>query len=117
MKKPRLCGRRSEEILKILERYRKSGLSQPAFSKRHGVAVSTLQYWLRKERDGQFAAVRPTRTREANRLVPVRIVDGPAAGPEALLELELPRGGKLRFPCEVPPQTVARYAEALGYRC
>jgi transposase-like protein len=110
--------RQPEEIVEILEQYRQSGLSQIKFSKDHGIGPSTLQYWLRKQRDGRLPT---TLDRDspplAKQLVPVKIVDSPAASVDSFIEFELTKGAKLRFSCDVPPEVVARYAEALGHRC
>ena len=118
MKKSRRRVRQPEEIAAILERFRKSGLSQAAFSRRDGVGVTTLQYWLRKQRDGRLPAARPAEpSSPPKQLVPVKIVDTPFASTEVVIELELARGGTLRFRGDVAPDIVARYATALGHRC
>lgn len=63
--------RRSQaEIRKIVERYRASGQSQAAFGAASGVALSSLSYWLRKEREGGVGGAR---------IVPVELVDSPGA--------------------------------------
>lgn len=45
-----IVGRRvsSTQRQKIVERYRRSGLSQREFAARAGIGLSTLQLWLRK---------------------------------------------------------------------
>ena len=115
MKKSRPRVRQPEEIIAILERLRRSGLSQTAFSKRHGVALSTLQLWLRKQREGRIPAARPAE--QPRQLVPVKIVDAPLSTADVVIELELARGGLLRFRGDIAPEVAARYAEALGHRC
>lgn len=40
----------------MLARYERSGLSQQAFCRRHGVALSTLQYWRRRARQADEAS-------------------------------------------------------------
>ena len=55
-RKPSPKGRRIQrrgvaERRQLLDRYERSGLSQKAFCLRHGVALSTLQYWRRRARD------------------------------------------------------------------
>ena len=55
-RKPSPKGRRNQrrsvtERRRLLARYERSGLSQKAFCLRHGVALSTLQYWRRRARD------------------------------------------------------------------
>ena len=48
MKKRTKRPRKREEVLEILEAFHRSGLTQAAFADKRGVAVSTLQFWLRK---------------------------------------------------------------------
>jgi transposase-like protein len=45
----------------IAHRFYGSGLSRKAFAERHGIALSTLSYWLRQEkrRTGSVAVIRP----------------------------------------------------------
>ena len=59
---------RKEEAKGILAQFRASGLSQREFAKQQGVSVSTLTYWLRRERlereiAGETALVAGARTR------------------------------------------------------
>lgn len=74
------------EWTKLVSEWRKSGLSQKAFGKRKGIAVTTLSWWscrLRRE------------TRERRTLVPVDVVaDTPAAVAEFRLEVA---GGRTVF--------------------
>lgn len=39
-----------EEMLKLIEDYQKSGLSQKKFCREFGLKPSTFSYWIRKER-------------------------------------------------------------------
>jgi len=118
MKKRNRRARKREEVLEILKQFRTSGLSQVAFSRQRDLAVSTLQFWLRKERNGEATTRRGTRARKpAGQLVPVKIVDTHPELDPALLEFELSGGGKLRFSTALPPEALVRYAEALGHRC
>ena len=63
-RKPSTLGRRicrcgAAEWRRWLARYERSGLSQQAFCVRHGLALSTLTYWRRRERNrvsGQSAS-------------------------------------------------------------
>ena len=57
MKSGQRRHRRPEEIVEILELLERSGLSQSAFSKREGIGLSTLQSWLRKQREGRLPAL------------------------------------------------------------
>ncbi len=53
--------RSRKEIERIVERYRKSGLSQKKFAAENGILYSTLQYWLKilrnEEREKSNSAV------------------------------------------------------------
>jgi hypothetical protein len=42
--------RRKEEIRRIVERFAKSGLTRREYCDRHGVAMTTLDYWRRADR-------------------------------------------------------------------
>ena len=119
MKKRSRRQRRPEEILTILDEYRKSGLSQLSFSKRRGIGTSTLQYWLRKQRDGRLSRKESSGAAAlSTELIEVKVVDAPpSACGDALIEFEFARGGKLRFRGDLSPEALARYAEALGHRC
>jgi len=56
-----------------LDDYRRSGLSQQAYASQLGVGVSTLQLWLRQERQAPSA--------QATTFVPVPNLLAPAAAP------------------------------------
>ena len=47
----KICRRGATEWRRWLARYERSGLSQKAFCARHGLALSTLTYWRRRERN------------------------------------------------------------------
>ena len=116
MKKPR--RRSPEEIARILAKFRESGKSQSAFTKKQGLALSTLQYWLRKERESRRPAKRPAKPkRTPRRIVPVRVVDPPAPRADSLVEIELSSGEKLRFPADLPSEALSRLIEVLRRRC
>ena len=108
--------RSQDEIDKILADYRRSGLSQSAFSEDRGLALSTLSNWLRGERSG----LRKRRAKKGgthSQLVPVRVVNAPGVSSNGMLELESARGYLLRFPVGLDPDILARYVEALATRC
>lgn len=50
-----------EERNAVVERYRRSGQKQREFCESEGVAVSTLQYWLKRSREegAKFRAIEP----------------------------------------------------------
>ena len=59
---------RTEKREAILQQFHKSGLTQKAFCETRGVALSTLQYWLGRER-------KKSRVQSSPDLVPVGTVD------------------------------------------
>jgi transposase len=73
-----------------LERFRRSGLTVPAFCDREGISTASFYAWRRRL---QTAAPRPASAGDTPRLVPVRI--SPAAS--APVELLLPSGSVLRL--------------------
>ncbi len=59
------------EILEILEQFHACGLTQAAFADKRDVAVSSLQLWLRKEREGKLSKARKSKSSaEPPQLVP-----------------------------------------------
>jgi transposase-like protein len=108
VRKPSPKGRRIQrrgvaERRQLLDRYERSGVSQKAFCLRHGVALSTLQYWLRRVRD---ADQEPSAS-----FVEIPQVSGVtrALSGEAAVIIELPGGARL----EVPSGTDARWLSGL----
>ena len=47
---------RVEYRRQVVAEYQSSGMTQKAFCREHGVALSTLGYWLKRERESQDAA-------------------------------------------------------------
>ncbi len=116
MKKRIRRTRKREEIVEILNDFRRSGLSQAAFASKRELAVSTLQFWLRKERNGWRTPAKKT-PRSSRQLIPVRIVEPQPTLGAALLEFEFSDGAKLRFSNGLSAEALALYAKALGHRC
>jgi transposase-like protein len=107
-RKPSPKGRRIQrrgvaERRQLLERYERSGLSQSTFCLRHGVALSTLQYWRRRARE---SAQEP-----APSFVKIPQVSGMtrALSVAAAVVIELPGGVRL----EVPAGTDAQWLSGL----
>jgi transposase-like protein len=117
MKRNAARRRRSpNEIREILEDYRRSGLSQSKFCERRGLALSTLTYWLSKDR--KRSAGDPSQKSLARRqLVPVQIVDRARPQNSHNLEVESAHGYLLRFPSGLDPALLAKYMHALEDRC
>lgn len=83
--------RNARQWATLLRRYQRSGLTQAAFCSRHGIALSTLGYQLRKHRAGTAGAAEPAEAAEP--------ADGPGSAP-GLIELKLPS------PVMAPPAAV-----------
>src|SRR5438067_63265 len=112
-RKPSPKGRRIQrrgvaERRQLLDRYERSGLSQTAFCLRHGVALSTLQYWRRHARDtGQ----EPTPS-----FVEIPQVTGMARAlsVESAVFIELPGGVRLEVPAGTDAQWLSGLVRAMG---
>jgi transposase-like protein len=76
MKQSRTKHRSKTEREAILAAFHAADVGQREFCLEHGVAVSTLQYWLRKAREASSA---PERQRPAPAFVEVKIDRTPAA--------------------------------------
>ena len=118
---------------KLVADYEASELTQREFATERGISFSNLRNWiyrLRKEtrplvpEPAKVSGQAPERgaATEGSRLLPVRVV-GSAARPrravvaaavgDALLELALPSGARLRFPTGTDPKYVRALAAAL----
>lgn len=95
------------EVEGILERYRHSGQTQRVFAGEEGIGVSSLQYWMRRQRSrvGEKKKAAQTSRRE----------EAPVGASLSLLEVEL-RGGTGterptagRFEIEWPGGTCLRF--------
>ena len=98
----KICRRGAAEWRRWLVRYECSSLSQQAFCARHGLALSTLTYWRRRERNrvsGQSASFVE---------VPRPIVAAvPSAMAEAGVLIELPGGVRLEVSQATDPKWLA----------
>jgi transposase len=104
----RIQRRSPTERRQLLARYERSGLSQKAFCLRHGVALSTLQYWRRRARDTDQEP-RPS-------FVEVPQVTGMARGlsVDAGVFIELPGGVRLEVPAGTDTQWLSGLVRAMG---
>ena len=104
----RVQRRSLTERRQLLARYERSGLSQKAFCLRHGVALSTLQYWRRCARD--------TDQQPTPSFVEVPQVTGIARGlsVEAAVFIELPGGVRLEVPAGTDAQWLSGLVRAMG---
>ncbi len=118
---------------KLVADYEASELTQREFATERGISFSNLRNWiyrLRKEsrplvpEPAKVSGQAPERgaAGEASRLLPVRVVASApkarravvaAAVSDALLELALPSGARLRFPTGTDPKYVRALAAAL----
>jgi transposase-like protein len=93
---------RKNEMREVFARWRESGQSLRAFSRREGIAYAKLMYWRRKFRQEEGPAAEDRGKRAAGErrgLVPVRVVpDEPASSGEAWFEIRTGNGHALRVP-------------------
>ena len=106
MPKTRKKQRSRAEIAAILDRYEASGLTQRAFAKRNRLSVSTLQWWLRRNRTEQSS--KPTT------FVPVTIADTATA---SRLELELSDGRRVWIPADFDGESLASLLPVITAAC
>ena len=119
--------------VKLVADFESSDLTQREFATERGVSFSNLRNWiyrLRKEsrplvpEPAKVSGQAPERgaAAEGSRLLPVRVVaSAPKArramdatvGGNALLELALPSGARLRFPAGTDPRYLRALAAAL----
>lgn len=93
---------RTEEMRELYSRWRRSGQSLRAFSRREGIAYAKLMYWHRKLRDSVEITPKPAtrRSQESGEFVAVRVVTAPGrpdASPE-WFEIRMASGHALRVP-------------------
>ena len=79
-----------EERARTIARFHDSGLSRTAFARRHGLVLSTLIRWLGQPQP-KPAVTSPVVWRE------LPVPSGLAVGSGWLMEVESPRGVKVRF--------------------
>ena len=105
----RIHRRGAAEWRRWLIRYERSGLSQKAFCTRHGLALSTLTYWRRRERAGT--------TKQTASFVEVQQIAEPAV-PRAMADtgvlIELPSGVRLALSQATDPKWLAGLLRELG---
>lgn len=87
-----------------LASWQKSGMSQAAYCRAHGLSAQSFGYWLRKDE-----GIRPQPPAPAGALVPVAV----AGAVSSVAEVCLPNGLRLRVPLAGDPGTVAALARAL----
>jgi hypothetical protein len=83
-----------------LDRYRSSGLSQEAFARSYGVALSRLRYWLYDRRWRRASPAGAPRWQEVR-------VEGWPARPDWAAEISLPGGCTVRLQSELARELVS----------
>lgn len=96
--------RTSEEITRLCQLFRSSGLTQREFAARHGVHAATVRSWVRRQ--AGFSQVAEPRFVE---------VHSSAVRPESpeMLTVEFPDGVRLHFSRRPDPAYVAHILQAL----
>ncbi|NOK09674.1 IS66 family insertion sequence element accessory protein TnpB [Corallococcus exercitus] len=92
---------------RVAEAFEASGQTQREFASAHGMRLSTLQSWVYRQRRSA-----PSRV-EAVRLLPVQVASVSEA-PEAVLEVVVASGARVRFAVGTDVAYVARLVAALG---
>ena len=118
---------------KLVADYEASDLTQREFASERGISFSNLRNWIyRLRKESRPLVHEPAKVSgqahergaaaEGSRLLPVRVVASApkarravvaAAGGDALLELALPSGARLRFPTGTDPKYLRALAAAL----
>jgi hypothetical protein len=104
-----------ERMVRVVDRWRRSGQSAAVFCRRHRMKPQQLSYW--KRALGEAGPARTTggpRSRRS-RLVPVRLVDGMKAG--VVLEVQLASGDRLVLHEGSPREVVQEVLGLLRSRC
>jgi hypothetical protein len=122
-----------ERWTKLVADYEASDLTQREFASERGISFSNLRNWIyRLRKESRPLEPEPTKVSgqapergaaaEGSRMLPVRVVASApkarraveaAAGRDALLELALPSGARLRFPVGIDPKYLRALAAAL----
>jgi transposase-like protein len=102
-------SRSRENWERLVDELKQSGMSQVQFARRRGVALSTLQYWLRKLRDESGSKDRRSR---AVKFLPVRVTRS-AIDSQRRWEAEVGTV-RLRFEVGTDVAYVAALLERLG---
>jgi len=107
--------RRAREIwIQIIRQFERSGKTQEAYAKERGIPLSTLQWWIYRQRREE---------QESTPLLPVRVIASTALSARrpdddgAAIEAELPDGVRLRFPSSMSASVIAEVVALLRTRC
>jgi len=100
--KPKRVRRSRAEVKELLVAFKRSGSTQQAFCREHGISVATFSNWRRKAQ-AAGASTKPT-------FRPVRLADTPVV---CGLSVRLPDGVELFFPAESSAADIAALVKAL----
>ncbi len=105
-----------------LEKWRRSGLTQAEFCRRHGLKVGNFSWWKRKlsEPAGLLRPIaRPPREREAVKFVELTAPASstPPSRCSAGYEVILPRGAVIRLPLDFDSDRVSQLIRAAAWVC
>lgn len=105
-----------DEWKQLVAEYEASGLRQKEFVARHGISLSTFQYWLYKKSQRASVLLPESTGRPRAAFLPVEVVASPASQSRAglMLALELPRGLLLHFPVGTDAEYLAHLLAVLG---
>ncbi len=103
--------RSRQEVQRLVEEFRRSGLERTEFAESIGVHVNTLYKWVRQE-SRQMA-------HSAQVAIPVRVrtVSTPSAGATPVLEVTLAGGRTIRVHGKFDRKTLLDLVDALETRC
>jgi hypothetical protein len=120
-----MAGRRrtAAERAALIDEWRESGLSLPAFSRRRGVVLSTLRGWVYKPGRGPAPAAHrtgPAAGGEPATFLPVRVTDPPPPQTDGQgrggVEVILGPGRRVAVPPGFDPETLRRVVAVLEGR-
>lgn len=81
-----------QRMVRVVERWRRSGQTGAAFCRAHGIKPQKLSYWKRVLGVAEASRVRRSSGPRGNAFVPVHLVDGTGG---AALEVHLSNGDRL----------------------
>jgi hypothetical protein len=107
----------TQEISRILGRYRSSGLGAMRFAQEEGIPPGRLHYWLYQKRRAKLRPLfRPSVSVPTFQEVKIAAAMVPGAGPWAA-EVSLPRGLAVRFSSQATPEWMDAVVKLLEQPC
>jgi hypothetical protein len=96
----------------LVKLFRASGMTRRAFCSRNKIALSTLDWWLRKLRDEQNGSSVPAEEKKIPLFIPITHERSGAHG--SVVEIHFPDGRKLILPASVGIEDVVRIVRESG---